>query len=83
MLKMIEDEKDVEPVITVSRGEVEIASARPLASINGYRAMFDLVPGDAMEPIDIRLYLKINDQPLTETWVYQYTPPPVDERTLY
>ncbi|MXG37956.1 glucan biosynthesis protein D, partial [Escherichia coli] len=31
----------VEPAIRASRGRVEIASARPLASIDGVRAMFD------------------------------------------
>ncbi|WP_227663300.1 glucan biosynthesis protein [Marinobacter halophilus] len=63
-------------VITASRGRVEITSARPLASIDGYRAMFDLVPNDALEPIDLRLQLRLGDQILTETWLYQYTPPP-------
>jgi len=63
--------------------EVEITSARPLDSIGGYRAMFDLVPDDSLEPIDLRLQLKLGNQVLTETWLYQYTPPPKDERTLY
>jgi glucans biosynthesis protein len=72
---------EVEPVISASRGEIEITSARPQVEINGYRAMFDLRPtDDSMEPIDLRLYLRINGQPLTETWVYQWTPPPLAER---
>lgn len=82
-LEMLGPDAQVEPVITVSRGEVEITSARPLRSINGYRAMFDLVPGDSLEPIDIRLYLKLGEQSLTETWIYQYSPPPLDQRKLY
>ncbi|WP_097459977.1 glucan biosynthesis protein [Mangrovitalea sediminis] len=82
MLSMIGDNAKVEPVITVSRGKVEITSARPLHEIKGYRAMFDLVPDDSVEPIDIRLYLKQGDQPLTETWVYQYSPPPLNQRKL-
>ena len=42
-----------------SRGNVEIASARPLESIQGYRAMFDLRLPDASEgPIDMRLFLR-------------------------
>jgi glucans biosynthesis protein len=82
-LEMLGDRADVEPVITVSRGEVEITSARPLSAINGYRAMFDLVPGDSVEPITIRLYLRLGQEALTETWIYQYTPPPREERTLY
>ena len=66
----------VEAVITASRGEVLTPSARPLASINGYRAIFDLRPPDADErPIDLRLYLRAGTQPLSETWMYQWTPP--------
>jgi glucans biosynthesis protein len=45
--------------------------------------MFDLVPGDSVEPITIRLYLRLGQEALTETWIYQYTPPPREERTLY
>ena len=82
-LPLVGDDAEVEPVITASRGEVEITSARPLDSIGGYRAMFDLVPDDSLEPIDLRLQLKLGNQVLTETWLYQYTPPPKDERTLY
>ncbi|MEP1216157.1 MAG: glucan biosynthesis protein [Marinobacter sp.] len=79
-LPLLADDAEVEPVITASRGRVEITSARPLASIDGYRAMFDLVPDDSLEPIDLRLQLKLGDQVLTETWLYQYTPPPEGER---
>lgn len=71
----------VEPIITASRGEIEIASARPQKEIEGYRAMFDLKPTDSStEPIDLRLFLQLDGQPLTETWIYQWTPPPPAER---
>ncbi|WP_372927722.1 glucan biosynthesis protein [Marinobacter sp.] len=81
-LPMLSDNVEVEPVITASRGRIEITSARPLASNGGYRAMFDLVPDDSEEPIDLRLQLKLGDQVLTETWLYQYMPPPEGERTF-
>jgi glucans biosynthesis protein len=43
--------------------------------------MFDLRPtDDSMEPIDLRLYLQLDQQPLTETWIYQWTPPLSAER---
>jgi periplasmic glucans biosynthesis protein len=72
----------VVPVIWASRGRIEITSARPLRPLNGWRAMFDLAPTDpSTEPIDLRLYLALDGQPLTETWVYQYVPPPPGERT--
>jgi glucans biosynthesis protein len=71
----------IEPVISASRGEIEIPSARPQLEINGYRAMFDVVPvNDSTEPIDLRLYLRLHGQALTETWLYQWTPPPISER---
>lgn len=80
---MLAKDAEVETVITVSRGDVEITSARPLSAIDGYRAMFDLVPDDSTEPVNIRLYLRLGGEPLTETWLYQYTPPPVAERQFY
>ena len=74
----------VEVVIQASRGVVEITSARPLESIAGYRAMFDLKPTDeSTKPIDIRVYLRSKDGALSETWLYQWSPPPVAERKLY
>jgi periplasmic glucans biosynthesis protein len=72
----------VEPVITASRGRVEITSARPLSAINGWRALFDLVPDDSSEPIDLRLYLKSGGTALTETWLYKYLPPPLAKRSF-
>lgn len=71
----------VEAVISASRGRIEITSARPLHAIDGWRAMFDLVPDASEEPIDLRLFLRVDGQPLTETWIYQYTPPPLEQRS--
>lgn len=71
----------VRPVISASRGRAEITSARPQKDIRGYRAMFDLrPPDDGTEPIDLRMFLQVDGQPLTETWVYQWTPPPPGQR---
>jgi glucans biosynthesis protein len=66
----------VKPVISTSAGSVEITSARPLDSIRGYRAMFDLkVPDEVKGPINLRLFLENDGQALSETWLYQWTPP--------
>jgi glucans biosynthesis protein len=71
----------IEPVIEASRGKVELVSARPQFEINGCRAMFDLaLADDSVEPIDLRMYLRVDSQPLTETWMYQWIPPPPAER---
>jgi glucans biosynthesis protein len=71
----------IEPVIEASRGKVEIASARPQLEIKGCRAMFDLaLADDSTEPIDLRMYLRVGVEPMTETWFYQWIPPPPAER---
>ncbi len=82
-LSMLGPDAKVTPVISASRGQVEITSARPLLPINAWRAMFDLVPDDTEQPIDLRLYLSLDGQALTETWMYQYSPPPAAQRQQY
>ena len=83
LFPMLGGETTVEPVITTSAGRVEITSARPQHAIDGYRAMFDVVPPDgSSEPINLKVYLAIDGRPVTETWVYQWTPPPADQRDL-
>nr|WP_128637758.1 glucan biosynthesis protein D [Shewanella putrefaciens] len=83
-LPMLGKDTQVKAVISTSQGRVEIESARPLASINGYRAMFDVVPPeDSVEPINLRVYLEVDGQPLSETWMYQWNPPAKDDRELY
>ena len=76
-LALAGEETHMAPMITPSRGTVEIASARPLKSIRGgYRAMFDLrLPDDRPTPVELRMYLAYRGQPMTETWVYQWSPP--------
>ncbi len=83
-LASLSKDAKVEAVIHASRGAVEITSARPLEAISGYRALFDLKPtDDSTQPIDIRLYLRSKNRALSETWLYQWSPPPLSERTLY
>ena len=66
----------LKPVITASRGEVEITSVRPLDSLKGYRAMFDLKPDADKAPIDLRMYIADEKgRALSETWLYQWSPP--------
>jgi periplasmic glucans biosynthesis protein len=71
----------VEAVITTSRGQTEHVTAHYVEEFHGYRALFDVrPPEDSSEPIDLRLYLRIDGRPLTETWIYLWTPPSLKDR---
>jgi glucans biosynthesis protein len=71
----------VEAVITVSHGQTEHVTAHYVEEFHGYRALFDVKPpDDSVEPIDMRLYLRVNGRALTETWIYLWTPPSLKER---
>jgi len=74
----------VEAIVTASRGRIETVSARPIVGTDAWRAMFDLVPpDDSVEPVNLRLFLSLDGQALTETWLYQYEPPPADQRKFW
>jgi glucans biosynthesis protein len=68
--------------VTPSSGKVELVSARPLASVHGFRAMFDLVPEATTDPITMRLFLSADGQALSETWIDEWLPPPVADRKI-
>jgi glucans biosynthesis protein len=75
-LAMLGADAKVEPDITVSRGRVELAAVRPIVGTHAYRASFDLRPADAgPAPVELRLVLRYASRPITETWLYQWTPP--------
>lgn len=71
----------VEAIVTASSGEISHLTAHYVPEFSGYRALFDLRPvADSEKPVDLRLYLRIQGRPLSETWIYQYTPPTLRER---
>jgi periplasmic glucans biosynthesis protein len=64
----------VELVATVSRGTVTNAYAYPVVDQRErWRALFD-VNVSGTDPVDMRVFLRKGEQPLTETWLYQYFP---------
>lgn len=67
-------ETKVEPVISTSRGEILHPAARPVVDGDTWRCNFDLLV-DGKAPVDLRLFLKDDKGALSETWIYQYTPP--------
>lgn len=62
-----------EAVITASRGEVGHIFVEAVPGLFGrWRAHFDLTVAGT-EPVELRLYLTLDDRPITETWLYQHT----------
>ena len=71
LAKLAED-APVTAVVTGSSGQIENIVAHKNAHTQGWRVSFELLPkGD--EPADLRCFLKLGNDVLTETWNYQWT----------
>jgi glucans biosynthesis protein len=72
-LMQMKQRYDVKPVVTASRGAIDNAYVIKVVGTDRWRALFDLqVEGNA--PVDLRMYLKLGEKTLSETWLYQYFP---------
>ncbi|WP_075181302.1 glucan biosynthesis protein D [Pantoea sp. 1.19] len=73
--------KGIEPVITVSSGTVKQVEILYVEPMKGFRIQFDWYPtSDASGPVDMRMFLRAQGETLSETWLYQYFPPPAEKR---
>jgi glucans biosynthesis protein len=63
------------PILSASRGEFSnlITEAVPNDVPGHWRTQFDLTVSGT-EPVEMRCYLRNDDQVLSETWLYQYHP---------
>jgi glucans biosynthesis protein len=61
---------DVKPIVTASRGDVENAYSIKVVGTQRWRGFFDL-NAEHGEPVELRCYLKLGDQTLSETWTYE------------
>ena len=72
-LAAMEQRFDVTPVISHSHGRVDNAYVIKVVGTDRWRALFDLATeGD--QPVDLRCYLRLGDETLSETWLYQWIP---------
>ncbi len=72
-LAALEKGRPVEAVVAASRGEIVDRYCLKVVGTDRWRAVFDLEE-DGDEPVDLRLYLRLDGETLTETWLYQYLP---------
>ncbi|MFO1468231.1 MAG: glucan biosynthesis protein D [Steroidobacteraceae bacterium] len=74
-------DSEVEAVISTSRGTLEHVTAHQVPEFGGWRALFEVrLTDESLDPVDLRCFLRIRGRPLTETWIYQWNPPPLKER---
>jgi glucans biosynthesis protein len=60
-------------IVSVSRGKVSHVKAERVPGTSRWRGIFDLAVNGG-SPVDLRLYLQLQDRALTETWLYQHFP---------
>jgi len=72
-LMQMQQRYDVTPVVTASRGKIDNAYVIKVVGTDRWRALFDLQVEGA-QPVDLRMYLKLGNRTLSETWLYQYFP---------
>ena len=78
LMGLREDAKP-EAILWASRGTFSYANTEKIpGAVPGlWRTEFDLL-ADGHDPVEMRLFLKMGDQVLTETWLYQYHPFPTE-----
>lgn len=72
-LMQMQQRYDVKPVVSASRGTIDNSYVIKVVGTDRWRAFFDLdAPGSA--PVNLRMFLRLGDKTLSETWIYQYFP---------
>lgn len=57
--------------ISPSRGKISYVFTEKIPGTNRWRAQFDLDP-QGQDPVELRAYLHVADEPISETWMYQF-----------
>jgi periplasmic glucans biosynthesis protein len=60
--------------ISASRGEISLDFVERVPRTGRWRVTFDLTVGDAEKPVELRMFLRQGERPLSETWTFQYWP---------
>ncbi|WP_181699784.1 glucan biosynthesis protein [Chthonobacter albigriseus] len=63
----------VEAVVSAASGTISGTYVLPVVGTKRWRAVFDFKP-TGNEPVDMRLFLKVENEALTETWLFQHHP---------
>ncbi len=72
-LKGLEAEAPMEAVVNASSGGLINVVAHKNPYTEGWRVFFEIMP-DSDQPVDLRCFLKLGADVLTETWSFQWRP---------
>ncbi len=72
-LEFLDKSQPVQAKVSGRGGEVSDITVERLAAGNVWRAAFRILPKGG-DPVDLRCNLTLYDKPLTETWLYLWTP---------
>ena len=67
------EDSALSPVVEANAGEISEVAVRPLPDGEGHRVTFRLVP-DGERVSDMRLFLRLDGERVTETWSYVWDP---------
>jgi glucans biosynthesis protein len=70
-LQELDADAPVDAVVTASSGTIDNQSVQRNPFIRGWRVSFELKPADE-SPIELRCFLRLGADALTETWSYQW-----------
>ncbi len=72
-LELLSDKAPVEADVNVSSGQIMNSVVHKNSENGTWRLSFELVPDKDRNPVELRAFLKVGDEVLTETWVYQWS----------
>ena len=71
-LTKLADDAPIQAVVSASTGQIQNVVAHKNPHNNGWRLSFELLPQGG-DPSELRCFLKLGNDVLTETWSYQWT----------
>ncbi len=72
-LDQLDQKAAVQLVVSTTRGKLRSPGAFQVVGTRRWRADFE-IELEGGEPIDLRAYLRLGEQALSETWLYQFIP---------
>jgi glucans biosynthesis protein len=74
-LRGLSAEASIEAMLTASSGQISDRVVQKNLLTGAWRLAFEFEPDPNQDPMDFRAHLKVKQEALTETWIYQWSKP--------